>query len=125
MARGDESSNTGNTQSVRMGRTVTCCGGCCIVRKYPNSWTVIRRGRTARGLRSALAMTRLIVLFMTLTTTGCMIGARNGDTFDGTNVGRVITFGGYFNKPNTTIRIQVLKDPAADPAVEANWVQIA
>lgn len=56
-----------------------------------------------------------------LSTTGCMIGPKTGDTIAGPTIGRAFTFTGYFSAPNTFIDVQVLRDANLDPKVDANW----
>jgi hypothetical protein len=40
-------------------------------------------------------------------------------------VGKSFLFQGYFHQPGKLIRLQILTDPARDPAVAANWAQFA
>jgi hypothetical protein len=58
---------------------------------------------------------------------GCMNGALNGDVFDGTGgttSQQVVGFYGFYNAPNHAVRVQVLKQPQLDPAIDSNWVDV-
>ncbi|QSQ19005.1 hypothetical protein JY651_27045 [Pyxidicoccus parkwayensis] len=69
-----------------------------------------------------LASAALVLL---VTAAGCMTGPYNGTTTADSVVGKSFLFQGYYNEPNTTISLQVLKTPDADPSVAANWIQFA
>lgn len=52
---------------------------------------------------------------------GCQTGLTNGDTVSGSVVGKALTFSGFYNIPNTQIRIEVMNNPTLDPSNNANW----
>jgi hypothetical protein len=62
---------------------------------------------------------------LALSLAACQTGPTNGTTVAGGVIGKSIQFGGYFNKPNELISLQVMTDPTKDPSVSANWVQFA
>ncbi|HEX3758224.1 MAG TPA: hypothetical protein VHW23_05940 [Kofleriaceae bacterium] len=55
----------------------------------------------------------------------CQTGPYNGTTVSGSVIGKSFLFQGYWNEPGEVISVQVMKDPAKDPSVAANWVQFA
>jgi cytochrome c553 len=59
-----------------------------------------------------------------LTAAGC-VSTENGTTYSGPNIGKVITIDGYHTAPNTHVAIQVLNNPASNPADNANWTTVA
>jgi len=64
-------------------------------------------------------------LFPALCVLACQTGPTNGTTAAGAVVGKSFLFQGYFNAPSQVISLQVMKDPAQNPSVAANWVQFA
>lgn len=74
---------------------------------------------TSPGRRLAFAALTL------LAAAGCMTGPYNGTTTASAVAGKTFLFQGYYNEPSTTISLQVLKTPDADPAVVSNWLQFA
>ena len=55
---------------------------------------------------------------------GCTIAPNNGTPFGGNVIGKPVTFNGYYNEPDALIRLDVLADARADPALAASWVQL-
>ncbi|MBK9036801.1 MAG: hypothetical protein IPL61_37055 [Myxococcales bacterium] len=60
-----------------------------------------------------------------LTTAGCTTSPLNGTTVSGSGVFKSFTFTGYYNVPNTTIRLDVMKNPTLDPGLNSSWEAFA
>jgi hypothetical protein len=56
-----------------------------------------------------------------LALTACVTGPYNGTTVSGSVIGKTLSFGGYYNVPNTLIRLEVMTNPTLDPNNNANW----
>lgn len=68
---------------------------------------------------------RLYPALVALALAACQIGPTNGTTATGPVIGKSFLFQGYFNEPSAVITLQVLNNPANDPAVAANWAPFA
>jgi hypothetical protein len=68
---------------------------------------------------------RLVLVLGLIALAACQTAPLNGTTVDGPVVGRSFTFEGFWNQPDQVIRLQIMSDPAQNPAVSANWVQFA
>jgi len=68
---------------------------------------------------------RLYPALVTLALAACQFAPTNGTTAAGPVIGKSFLFQGYFNQPGAVISLQVLNNPANDPAVAANWVPFA
>jgi hypothetical protein len=56
----------------------------------------------------------------------CTTGPQNGTTTNVADVaGKTFNFTGYYDEPNATIHLQVLKDPTRDPDIDTNWTTFA
>src|SRR5690606_29199581 len=76
--------------------------------------------------RSALrALTLPLALALATSATGCTISPLNGQTASGNVVGKTFNFQGFYNAPNTLIRLDVMKDPTLNPNLSSSWTQFA
>lgn len=64
-------------------------------------------------------------LALALALAGCQTGPNNGTVYSGTVAGKSFNFNGYYDAPDATIRVEVLKEPTLDPDVDANWTLLA
>lgn len=60
-----------------------------------------------------------------LLSSACTSGPNNGTTVSGPVLGKQFTFVGYYNLPNTAIRLDVMTNPTLNPSSEASWVPFA
>jgi hypothetical protein len=77
------------------------------------------------GKRERTGWTLLVGAAMSLA--GCMWGPTNGSVYDGdggTTSQQIVAFSGFYSQPNHKVRVQVLKTPELDPAVEKNWTDV-
>jgi hypothetical protein len=76
---------------------------------------------TSRSAR----LLHLLVLLLTLALAACTYTPLNGTTVAGNVVGKSLYFQGFYNTPNTEIRLDVMKDPTLDPDLASSWVAFA
>ena len=67
----------------------------------------------------------LLCLALAASIAGCTIAPLNGTTASGNVIGKTFNFQGFYDTPNTLIRLEVMKDPTLNPNLSSSWVQFA